>query len=161
AAGREARVPHRRRGRLRELARRVVADLAGRRRRIGTARDERRGVGRHDPEARVVRLGAAQRRAPRPPPRRPAPAPTAPRVLHPGGRRNHGVPGERRMTAFEALQRLDAENVMQTYGRLPVAFVRGEGTKLWDSEGNEYLDFLTGLAVTSLGHAHPDVAAAI
>ena len=50
---------------------------------------------------------------------------------------------------------------MQTYGRLPVAFVRGEGTKLWDSEGNEYLDFLTGLAVTSLGHAHPEVADAI
>ena len=50
---------------------------------------------------------------------------------------------------------------MQTYGRLPVAFVRGDGTKLWDSAGNEYLDFLTGLAVTSLGHAHPEVAAAI
>jgi predicted acetylornithine/succinylornithine family transaminase len=65
------------------------------------------------------------------------------------------------MTTLEALQQLDAENVMQTYGRLPVAFVRGDGTKLWDSEGNEYLDFLTGLAVTSLGHAHPDVAAAI
>jgi predicted acetylornithine/succinylornithine family transaminase len=65
------------------------------------------------------------------------------------------------MTNLEELQRLDADNVMQTYGRLSVAFVRGEGTKLWDSEGNLYLDFLTGLAVTSLGHAHPDVAAAI
>jgi len=65
------------------------------------------------------------------------------------------------MSALEELQRLDADNVMQTYGRLPVAFVRGEGTKLWDSAGNEYLDFLTGLAVTSLGHAHPEVAAAI
>src|SRR5215470_15245918 len=65
------------------------------------------------------------------------------------------------MTALEELQQLDADNVMQTYGRLPVAFVRGEGTRLWDSEGNEYLDFLTGLAVTSLGHAHPEVAAAI
>ncbi|MDQ1380294.1 MAG: acetylornithine/N-succinyldiaminopimelate aminotransferase [Actinomycetota bacterium] len=50
---------------------------------------------------------------------------------------------------------------MQTYGRLPIAFVRGNGTLLWDSEGKEYLDFLTGLAVTSLGHAHPEVAAAI
>ena len=59
------------------------------------------------------------------------------------------------------LQALDADNVMQTYGRLPVAFVRGEGTNLWDSDGKEYLDFLTGLAVTSLGHAHPEVAAAI
>ena len=57
--------------------------------------------------------------------------------------------------------KLDAEHVMQTYGRLPVAFVRGEGTRLWDSDGKEYLDFLGGLAVTSLGHAHPEVAAAI
>ncbi|HVJ97182.1 MAG TPA: aminotransferase class III-fold pyridoxal phosphate-dependent enzyme, partial [Acidimicrobiia bacterium] len=44
---------------------------------------------------------------------------------------------------------------MQTYGRLPVAFVRGKGTKLWDTDDREYLDFLGGLAVTSLGHAHP------
>ncbi|MCU1467843.1 MAG: argD [Actinomycetia bacterium] len=65
------------------------------------------------------------------------------------------------MSTFAELQQQDAENVMQTYGRLPVAFVRGEGTSLWDSEGREYLDFLTGLAVTSLGHAHPEVAAAI
>jgi len=65
------------------------------------------------------------------------------------------------MSAFTELHALDAENVMQTYGRLPVAFVRGEGTRLWDSEGNEYLDFLSGLAVTSLGHAHPEVADAI
>ena len=56
---------------------------------------------------------------------------------------------------------LDAEHVMQTYGRAPVAFVRGEGTVLWDSAGTRYLDFLSGLAVTSLGHAHPVVAAAI
>jgi predicted acetylornithine/succinylornithine family transaminase len=62
---------------------------------------------------------------------------------------------------FEELRTLDAEHVMQTYGRLPVAFVRGEGTLLYDSDGNRYLDFLAGLAVVSLGHAHPDVADAI
>jgi predicted acetylornithine/succinylornithine family transaminase len=62
---------------------------------------------------------------------------------------------------LDALRKLDGEHVMQTYGRLPVAFVRGEGTRLWDSAGKEYLDFLSGLAVTSLGHAHPEVAAAI
>jgi predicted acetylornithine/succinylornithine family transaminase len=65
------------------------------------------------------------------------------------------------MTRFDEIRALDAEHVMQTYGRLPVAFVRGEGTRLWDSEGNEYLDFLGGLAVVSLGHAHPAVADAI
>jgi acetylornithine/N-succinyldiaminopimelate aminotransferase len=65
------------------------------------------------------------------------------------------------MSAFDELQNRDAEHVMQTYGRLPVAFVRGDGTQLWDSEGKRYLDFLSGLAVTSLGHAHPEVAAAI
>jgi acetylornithine/N-succinyldiaminopimelate aminotransferase len=65
------------------------------------------------------------------------------------------------MTKFDEIQALDAEHVMQTYGRLPVAFVRGEGTRLWDSEGKEYLDFLGGLAVVSLGHAHPAVADAV
>jgi predicted acetylornithine/succinylornithine family transaminase len=59
------------------------------------------------------------------------------------------------------VQALDAEHVMQTYGRLPVSFVRGEGTLLYDSEGKRYLDFLAGLAVTSLGHAHPEVADAV
>ena len=64
-------------------------------------------------------------------------------------------------TKFEELAALDADHVMQTYGRLPVAFVRGEGTVLWDSEGKRYLDFLAGLAVAGLGHAHPEVADAI
>ncbi len=65
------------------------------------------------------------------------------------------------MSTLTEIEALDAANVMQTYGRRPVAFVRGEGTKLFDTEGKEYLDFLSGLAVTSLGHAHPEVAAAI
>ena len=62
---------------------------------------------------------------------------------------------------FDDLAALDAQHVMQTYARLPVAFVRGEGSRLWDSEGREYLDFLGGLAVTSLGHAHPEIADAV
>ena len=56
---------------------------------------------------------------------------------------------------------LDHCPLMPTYGPPPVQFVRGSGTELWDREGNRYLDFLSGLAVTSLGHAHPAVADAI
>jgi acetylornithine/N-succinyldiaminopimelate aminotransferase len=63
--------------------------------------------------------------------------------------------------SFDEIAALDAAHVMQTYARQPVAFVRGEGVRLWDSEGREYLDFLGGLAVTALGHAHPEVADAL
>jgi acetylornithine/N-succinyldiaminopimelate aminotransferase len=51
--------------------------------------------------------------------------------------------------------------LMNTYPPQPVTFVRGEGSRLWDDEGREYLDFLSGLAVTSLGHCHPAVADAL
>ena len=51
--------------------------------------------------------------------------------------------------------------LMQTYARFPVEFVRGEGVRLWDSEGNEYLDFLTGISVCNTGHCHPKVVAAV
>ena len=51
--------------------------------------------------------------------------------------------------------------LMPTYGQPPVQFVRGSGTELFDRDGNRYLDFLCGLAVTSLGHAHPAVAEAV
>ena len=50
---------------------------------------------------------------------------------------------------------------MATYARNPVEFVRGEGTRLWDDEGNEYLDFLTGISVAQLGHCHPRVVEAV
>lgn len=52
-------------------------------------------------------------------------------------------------------------HVMNTYARLPVAFVRGSGSYLEDDQGKKYLDALTGLAVVGLGHAHPKVAKAI
>ena len=54
-----------------------------------------------------------------------------------------------------------ASVLMSTYAAPPVTFVRGRGTELWDDEGRRYLDFLCGLAVTSLGHSHPAVAAAL
>ena len=56
---------------------------------------------------------------------------------------------------------LDAEHHMHVFGRAPVAFVRGSGTELFDTAGRRYLDFLAGLAVVSLGHANPVVAAAL
>jgi acetylornithine/N-succinyldiaminopimelate aminotransferase len=59
------------------------------------------------------------------------------------------------------LQQLERDHQVPAYARLGVEFVRGEGARLWDDEGNEYLDFQTGLAVNSLGHCHPAVVAAI
>jgi predicted acetylornithine/succinylornithine family transaminase len=53
------------------------------------------------------------------------------------------------------LQSLERDYVMGTYARNPVEFVRGEGTRLWDAEGNEYLDFLAGISVVQIGHSHP------
>jgi predicted acetylornithine/succinylornithine family transaminase len=57
--------------------------------------------------------------------------------------------------ALEELQALERDYVVGTYARNPVEFVRGEGTKLWDAEGTEYLDFLGGISVVQIGHAHP------
>ena len=51
--------------------------------------------------------------------------------------------------------------LMSTYPPAPVTFVRGEGSWLYDDTGRAYLDLLSGLAVTSLGHSHPDVADAL
>ena len=56
---------------------------------------------------------------------------------------------------------VDRSALMHTYADPPVTFVRGRGSELWDVEGRRYLDFLGGLAVTSLGHAHPEVADAV
>jgi acetylornithine/N-succinyldiaminopimelate aminotransferase len=53
------------------------------------------------------------------------------------------------------------DHLMPTYARYPVRFVRGEGARLWDDEGNEYLDFLAGISVSSVGHCHPRVVEAI
>lgn len=50
---------------------------------------------------------------------------------------------------------------MKTYGRYPIALVRGEGARCWDADGRAYLDFLGGIAVNVLGHAHPAVVSAI
>jgi predicted acetylornithine/succinylornithine family transaminase len=62
---------------------------------------------------------------------------------------------------LKELQALEERYLMQTYRRAPVEFVRGEGALLWDWEGREYLDFLTGISVCSIGHCHPAVVEAV
>jgi predicted acetylornithine/succinylornithine family transaminase len=64
-------------------------------------------------------------------------------------------------TTAEQVIALEAEHVLQTYKRLPVVFVRGEGTHLYDESGRKYLDFISGIGVAVLGHAHPGLAAVI
>jgi len=65
------------------------------------------------------------------------------------------------LTALEEIQAREARHVLQTYRRAPVAFVRGQGVRLYDSDGREYLDLLSGIGVASLGHAHEGLARAI
>ncbi len=57
--------------------------------------------------------------------------------------------------------KLTDKYVAQTYARYPIALVRGKGARVWDADGKEYLDFLAGIAVNSLGHCHPAVVRAI
>lgn len=64
-------------------------------------------------------------------------------------------------TIAEDVQSLELRHVLQTYRRQPVTFVRGEGVRLFDSEGRDYLDLLSGIGVASLGHANPRLAQAI
>jgi acetylornithine/N-succinyldiaminopimelate aminotransferase len=64
-------------------------------------------------------------------------------------------------TSLEELQELERRYAMATYLRNPVQFVRGAGVRLWDAEGNEYLDFLAGISVLNVGHCHPRVIEAI
>ncbi len=64
------------------------------------------------------------------------------------------------MTNQEIIAQAD-QVIIKTYGRYPVAFVRGQGSTVWDAEGKAYTDFLTGIAVCVLGHCHPRLVEAI
>ena len=64
------------------------------------------------------------------------------------------------MTVAE-LQGLERDYAVPTYVRNPVQFVRGSGVRLWDADGNEYLDFLAGISVLNVGHCHPQVVEAV
>lgn len=59
------------------------------------------------------------------------------------------------------LQELERAHAIGTYLRNPVQFVRGAGCRLWDDEGNEYLDFLAGISVLNIGHCHPRIVSVV
>jgi len=61
----------------------------------------------------------------------------------------------------EEIQLAAAQYLMNTYARLPLSIVRGKGSKVYDSEGREYLDCVAGIAVNILGHGHPELVTAI
>jgi acetylornithine/N-succinyldiaminopimelate aminotransferase len=63
--------------------------------------------------------------------------------------------------SLEELQAIEAAHVVPSYARYPVELVRGAGTRVWDAEGVEYLDFLAGISVLNVGHCHPGVVAAV
>ncbi len=65
------------------------------------------------------------------------------------------------MMGLAETQTLEERYLMRTYKRGPVDFVRGEGVHLYDADGKEYLDFLAGISVCSIGHCHPAVVAAV
>ncbi len=119
----------------------------------GGARRRRR---RHAPQAHRLPGGDPRRHRLGPHHRRPPPALAAARAVHRRRHRNDGDP-----LSLAELQALEARYAMATYVRAPVEFVRGEGARLWDAEGREYLDFFAGLSVHNLGHCHPEIVRAI
>src|SRR5258706_14314942 len=62
---------------------------------------------------------------------------------------------------LDEIKALESRYVVQTYKRQPVAFVRGSGSRLYDVDGREYLDLVSGIGVAALGHAHPGLAPGI
>jgi acetylornithine/N-succinyldiaminopimelate aminotransferase len=65
------------------------------------------------------------------------------------------------MTETDALQKRFAAALMPNYGVPPLAISRGQGCRVWDADGREYLDLIAGIAVSSLGHAHPAIVEAV
>lgn len=65
------------------------------------------------------------------------------------------------MTTFERIKHEEETLLCRTYNRYPIAVDRGLGSRLWDYDGREYVDLLTGIAVTALGHCHPEIAETI
>ena len=130
----------------------------------GLARHGERGGGRarpgprwHAAQARSLHRGDRRRRAVR---RTSSTAPSPTPCSWSCSPMRGSAPWSRRVSLAE-LQALEARYAMPTYARAPVEFVRGEGARLWDAEGKEYLDFFAGLSVHNAGHCHPRIVAAI
>src|SRR5262249_40581097 len=143
------------------------------------AADQGRGDRRrHAAEGRVLAAGPGRRRPEGAHHRRPRAPRDPPRGAHHGGDRDRDHPVKRTpsptaiaggpSTAPSDRQKghaVDTKQLMEwsdkhlmTFAkRIPVALVRGEGVRVWDSDGKEYLDFTGGIAVTALGHSHPKV----
>lgn len=64
-------------------------------------------------------------------------------------------------TTNQRLQHIDQQYYLPTFRRMPLAFARGKGARIWDVEGREYIDALAGIAVNNLGHCHPNVVQAV
>ena len=64
-------------------------------------------------------------------------------------------------TFADQVRETEARHVLQTYKRAPIVLVRGQGARVWDTEGKDYLDFTSGVGVASLGHANPGLARVI
>ncbi len=120
---------------------------------------------RDDPQAGILRGGPGSGGQAGAHHQRDRQARPAPGDIHSRGSRHHadGIEGNRKEEemGLKELQEKEKANIMQTYARKPVLFVRGAGTHLWDDQGREYLDFVSGLGACVTGHAHPEVAAAV
>ena len=65
------------------------------------------------------------------------------------------------MDTFEQIAERERQYLLQTYNRYPIVLARGKGVFLWDIDEKRYLDFVSGLGVNALGHAHPRIVKAI
>lgn len=66
-----------------------------------------------------------------------------------------------KLLSFEEIKKLESQLYMPTFARYPVTFVKGDGCRLWDNTGQEYIDFLSGIGVCNVGHCHPRLVKAV
>jgi acetylornithine/N-succinyldiaminopimelate aminotransferase len=82
-------------------------------------------------------------------------------LIQSSGPQRHPVKSNLLMNTFEQIAELERQYLLQTYNRYPVVLARGKGVFVWDIEGMKYLDFVSGIGVNALGHAHPRIVKAI